>query len=164
MDSTPSALRATLDALGRAAMVVDGAGELIEANAAARALVGANGDSLLEELGACAASGDEHERWTFQAVGAGEGRRAFLLTARSPVVVARASSVPVSVEAAANHWRLTARQHEILNRVVEGKPNRAIAEMLGIAERTVEAHLTAVFVKAHVESRAALIGRVFTMC
>ncbi len=143
-------------------MVVDAAGQLIEANAVARAFLDANECSFLETIGDRAASGSEHEQWTSQTVGVGEGRRAFLLTLRSSVVVARESSVLVSL--ASRRWRLTTRQHEILTRVVEGRANRAIAEMLGIAERTVEAHITAVFVKAHVESRAALIRRVFTMC
>jgi DNA-binding NarL/FixJ family response regulator len=142
-------------------MVVAGGGVLVEANALARTLLGPNGTSLIEELVASAASGREHEQWTFQAVD-GEGPRAFMCTLRSAAVVARESSVPASF--AATEWRLTARQREILFCVVEGKANRAIAELLGIAERTVEAHLTTVFEKAKVASRAALIGRVFTLC
>ena len=162
MDSPPSALRATLDALGRAAIVVDREGQLIEANTAAHAIVDANGRAFLEAIGEFAASGRLHEEWGCQAVAAGEGRRAFLCIQRSPIVVSREPSVPVSF--AATEWRLTTRQHEILTGVVEGRPNRAIAELFGIKERTVEAHITAIFVKAHVASRAALIGRVFTMC
>lgn len=161
MDLPPSALRAALDALGRAAMVVDGAGQLIEANAVARAIVDANGPVFLEAVGASAASGREHQEWGCQPVGAGEGRRAFLCILRLPHVASRESSATVSF--AASEWRLTTRQHEILSGVVEGRPNRAIATLFGIKERTVEAHITAIFVKAQVESRAALIGRVFTM-
>lgn len=157
----PSALRAALDALDRAAMVVDAGGEVLEANALARGLLDARGSSLLDELNASASSGSEHGEWTSRPVAVGEGRRAFLFTLRS-AAVARESSFPVAV--AANQWGLTTRQREILERVVEGKANRAIAVLLGIAERTVEAHLTAVFEKAQVESRAALIGRVFTLC
>ncbi len=141
-------------------MVVDAEGEVVEANAHALALLEAKGGSLLVELSASASSGSEHGEWASRPVAVGEGRRAFLFTLRS-VVVVRESSFPVSV--AASQWGLTTRQHEILARVVEGKPNRAIAALLGIAERTVEAHLTAVFEKAQVESRAALIGRVFTL-
>lgn len=160
MDAPPSALRAALDALDRAAMVVDAGGEVLEANALARALLDARDYVLLDELCAAASSGSEHEEWTFRAVGVREGGRGFLFTLRL-AAVGRESSALVSV--AAKEWGLTARQREILACVVEGKANRAIALLLGIAERTVEAHLTAVFEKAQVESRAALIGRVFTL-
>jgi DNA-binding NarL/FixJ family response regulator len=42
---------------------------------------------------------------------------------------------------------LTAREREVLGLVAEGRSNRAIAAELSITERTVEAHITQVFMK-----------------
>jgi DNA-binding NarL/FixJ family response regulator len=42
---------------------------------------------------------------------------------------------------------LTDREREVLSLVAEGLSNRAIAERLFVAERTVEAHITAIFAK-----------------
>lgn len=59
-------------------------------------------------------------------------------------------------------WRagfnlLTPREVEVFNRVVAGKPNKAIAAELGTAERTVKAHRARVMQKMHVNSLAELV-------
>lgn len=56
-------------------------------------------------------------------------------------------------------WGFTPRERDILALLVEGRSNRAIAAVLAIAERTVETHLTSMFAKASVESRAELVAR-----
>jgi DNA-binding CsgD family transcriptional regulator len=56
-------------------------------------------------------------------------------------------------------WALTPRQGEVLALVVRGLSNKQIGTRLGIAEGTVELHLTAIFRKARVESRAELVTR-----
>lgn len=43
--------------------------------------------------------------------------------------------------------RLTGREREILARMAEGLSNRAIAEALGLGERAVERHVSAIFAK-----------------
>ena len=48
---------------------------------------------------------------------------------------------------------LTARELEVLQLLAQGLSNRAIAEMLYISDRTVQAHLTSIFAKTHVSSR-----------
>jgi DNA-binding NarL/FixJ family response regulator len=55
--------------------------------------------------------------------------------------------------------RLTARQAEVLDLVAAGSTNAVVAEALGIKERTVEFHLSAIFDKAGVDNRATLIAR-----
>ncbi|WP_280413652.1 helix-turn-helix transcriptional regulator [Nocardia asiatica] len=54
---------------------------------------------------------------------------------------------------------LTGRQREIVSRVVRGMTNRQIAEELFVSEKTVEAHLSRLFAKVNVSSRAALAAR-----
>lgn len=48
---------------------------------------------------------------------------------------------------------LTPREEEVLQMVVSGQSNKEIARTLGIAERTVKAHLTQVFVRLGVRDR-----------
>lgn len=53
--------------------------------------------------------------------------------------------------------RLTARQREILTLVAAGLGNRQIAAQIGIGENGVKRHLSSLFAKYQVESRAALV-------
>jgi len=59
--------------------------------------------------------------------------------------------------AAARLASLTQREHEVLDRVVDGKPNRVIAEELAISIKTVEAHRARLMEKLEVDSVAALV-------
>jgi DNA-binding NarL/FixJ family response regulator len=51
--------------------------------------------------------------------------------------------------------RLTAREVQVLGLVATGRTNRAIAERLGISEKTVARHLSNIFTKLGLSSRAA---------
>jgi NarL family two-component system response regulator YdfI len=53
---------------------------------------------------------------------------------------------------------LTDRELEVLIAVSEGERNKEIARRLGITERTVKAHLTSIYNKLGVDSRAAAIA------
>lgn len=53
--------------------------------------------------------------------------------------------------------RLTPREHEVLDLIVEGKPNKGIAFDLGMSERTVEIHRSRVMRKMEAESLAGLV-------
>ena len=50
---------------------------------------------------------------------------------------------------------LSAREVEVLRLVAAGMTNRAIAEALAISERTVDRHVSNIFTKLDVSSRAA---------
>ena len=50
---------------------------------------------------------------------------------------------------------LTARQHEVLALVAQGKRNQHIARALCITEHTVEAHLRTIYQKLAVRTRTA---------
>ena len=62
------------------------------------------------------------------------------------------------VQRAAAQWGLTPRQRQVLARLVEGHANKTIAARLGVAENTVEVHVSAILRKALVDSRAELIA------
>jgi len=55
---------------------------------------------------------------------------------------------------------LTAREHEILDRLAVGDSNAAIGRALSISSRTVENHLRAIYRKLGVNSRTAALARV----
>ena len=56
---------------------------------------------------------------------------------------------------------LTERQVDVLKRLSEGQPNKVIAHELELSEKTVKAHITAIFKALNVVNRtqAALVGR-----
>ncbi len=56
---------------------------------------------------------------------------------------------------------LTARQTEVLGLIARGKSNKEIAAALDCAENTVEFHVSQLLRKAHVQSRAELIARLW---
>jgi NarL family two-component system response regulator LiaR len=54
---------------------------------------------------------------------------------------------------ASTHGDITAREHDVLRLVVEGLPNKQIAQRLGIGEKTVKTHVSRVLAKLGVEDR-----------
>jgi len=52
---------------------------------------------------------------------------------------------------------LTPREREVLQLVAEGKPNKQVAAMLGIAVRTVEAHRASIMRKLDIADQAGLV-------
>lgn len=67
------------------------------------------------------------------------------------------SRVAHAIARASARLKLTRRQREVLARVITGESNAAIATALKISERAVEQHVTALFDRAAVDSRAALV-------
>jgi DNA-binding NarL/FixJ family response regulator len=97
----------------------------------------------------CRAAGDEDTaaweldaaRGVFDGLGAGPD-------------VARVDSLRGSRHAAAAHG-LTQRELQVLRLVARGATNRAIAAELVLSERTIDRHVSNVFAKLRVSSRAA---------
>jgi DNA-binding NarL/FixJ family response regulator len=83
-----------------------------------------------------------------------------LLSGVSQAAAAPAS--PVVAGKSASSWAsaLTEREHEVAQMAANGDSNRDIAERCAITERTVKAHLGAVFVKLAVVDRLQLALRV----
>jgi len=67
----------------------------------------------------------------------------------------RALEAPAEGEAPALDHGLSPRERQVLRLVASGKTNRAIAGDLGLSERTVDRHVSNIFTKLHVASRAA---------
>jgi DNA-binding NarL/FixJ family response regulator len=65
-----------------------------------------------------------------------------------------ASATPALAEAPAS---LTGRQLEVLRLVCEGRPNKDIARQLGMQEKTVKTHVTAIFRALGVVNRAQAV-------
>lgn len=65
---------------------------------------------------------------------------------------------PAAGEAAQGGPALTDREREVLAAAADGERNKEIAFRLGISERTVKAHLTSVYNKLGVDSRAAAVA------
>ena len=59
-------------------------------------------------------------------------------------------------------YTLTPRQSEVLGFLGRGYGNKTIAERIGVTEGTVEEHVTSLFHKIRVDSRAALVARYWT--
>lgn len=55
---------------------------------------------------------------------------------------------------------LTERERDVMRLVIEGRPNKVIADELSISVRTVEVHRARVFDKMHVKSAVELANRV----
>jgi DNA-binding CsgD family transcriptional regulator len=87
-------------------------------------------------------------RWVvLHASGLPDGGCAVIVELARPVVVA---------EVLAAAYGFTARERDVVGLVLRGAGNRAIAAELGISEHTVKEHVTSVFAKAGVVSRAEL--------
>ena len=102
----------------------------------------------------------------FQALGDDDGaaleldaaKKVFVQLGAGPDVAAvEAMAAPVRAEArpAPDAHGLSAREREVLLLVASGKTNRAIADALFLSEKTVDRHVSNIFVKLDVASRAA---------
>jgi DNA-binding NarL/FixJ family response regulator len=68
--------------------------------------------------------------------------------------------VRLLVTLAVYRWSLTPRQAEVLQRIVRGEANATIATQLAISDRATELHVSAIFDRAKVSSRAQLVAAV----
>jgi two-component system, NarL family, response regulator LiaR len=62
---------------------------------------------------------------------------------------------------ACTRWDLTPRQLEVMRLIARGLSNGQIATSLKISERTVEVHITAIFVRTRCTSRSELIATIW---
>jgi DNA-binding CsgD family transcriptional regulator len=88
----------------------------------------------------------EAARWAFRQLGAGPD-------------LARVEALLQPAPRSASG--LTAREVEVLRLVAQGKTNKAIAEELFISEKTVHRHVSNIFLKLHLSTRAAATAYAF---
>ena len=79
------------------------------------------------------------------------------------VIVWQANHPRARCVLAVTRWKLTSRQVEVLVVVAGGAQNKVIAERLGLAENTIELHVTRLLAKAGVENRASLVAAFWTL-
>ena len=155
-----SALDLVLGAIAAPAIVIDIGGTVLHANSNARTLMARDSRGIARSLVRAMAGTPADLAWDLTPLRGGEGRHGFLAILRSR---SRETQTPGSLAAAVRRWHLTPRQAAVLALVARGFTNALIAEELGIGEGTVEFHVSAIFDKAGVESRAMLIARVHVL-
>lgn len=74
------------------------------------------------------------------------------------VVTVRAPGL--SLNAIADHYSLSARERRVVEYVIRGHSNQAIARQMNVGVDTVKKHLTSIFVKLGVDSRTQLVSLV----
>ena len=153
--ATASCTRMLLDAAFAAipgpAFVTDAPGHVLETNASGKLWLETEGRAGRALVGDATRRGS-HPRFDVTPVVASGAPRRSLLVLRG----GGDASARIRTAQAATRWSLTQRQREVLELVVEGLPTRTVAAVLAVSERCVEAHLTAIFERAQVDSRAEL--------
>jgi DNA-binding NarL/FixJ family response regulator len=157
-DAALWALDIALNAIDAPAFVVDLDGAVLHANGNAQALLAGDRQGVARSLAQAIAGAPGDRTWTLTPLSATERRHSFLAVLRAPMRDVSAA-VDESIRTATEHWHLTPRQSQVLNLVRRGFTNALIADELGIGQRTVEFHLSAIFDKAGVESRTMLVAR-----
>jgi DNA-binding NarL/FixJ family response regulator len=158
-DHAQPALEAALDRLGSAAFVLTRLGAIVETNHAGHALL------ARDRTGVTAALRDAVAR---RCNGLAVELIPLTDTDASPLwlavigVQSADERIRACIENCRIRWRLTPRQTEVLALIAQGLPNATIAAQLACVERTVELHVTALFDRAGVDSRSALVSRVLT--
>jgi len=151
--ATLAALEAAIENIGAPTFIVTPSGHVEQANLVGQDLLAHEAPSTREKL-RWAASGRTATGVRSTRIRAKGVQDQFLVILEPSRRGARAMAA-----AAGAAWHLTRRQLEILSMVISGRTNAAIAAALGIAERTVEAHVSAMLEKAQVGSRSALVAR-----
>lgn len=151
-------LEHALDQLGAPAFVIDERGRVLEASGSGRALFDMRQTEISGALRDALAGRPNALGFELTAVADVSTPACWLAIARAGSADARLAS---AIARATARWSLTARQREVLELLVRGTANATIAAELAIAERTVELHVTALFDRAGVDSRAALVAAVF---
>lgn len=148
-----AALDIAMDALGAPAFILDRRGDVVHANEAGRALASDERAAFVERgKKALAGRGPSDQGLSLLQIQA-EGLPPHSLLLQRP-----GSSSEKRLVAFQRHWKLTQRQSQVLQQILEGKPNKVIGAILGIQEGTVELHVTSLFRKAGVESRSELVA------
>ncbi len=149
------ALLAALETIPVPAAILTASGAVRYANQAARELLKWDRRAFVGAAGGRGSPDDPAAAFFVQPLGVAHADHA--------LVVHRAAPDPGP---AALRWRrrfhLTGRQTVILEHLARGLASKSIAEMLACSEKTVAFHVSSIFDKTGVDSRAALVARFWT--
>jgi DNA-binding NarL/FixJ family response regulator len=152
-----SALDVALNAIDAPALVVDLGGAVLHGNTNAQTLLARDRQAVSRSLARAIAGAPADLAWDLTPLRGTEKPPGFLAILRAR---RREVAVTDSVRTASERWHLTGRQTQVLELVARGFTNALIADSLRIGKGTVEFHLSAIFDKAGVDSRAMLISRI----
>jgi DNA-binding CsgD family transcriptional regulator len=153
---TRGELGVALEALGAPAWIVRAPGVITHANRAGQAALGHDRADVHARVRAAIASRSVTAFEVTAVTGRGEPD-AWLVIDRAQTGSLAAHA---RVRAYAAELALTPRLAQVLELIARGLANRTISAELRISEATVEQYVTALLVRAGVESRAALIARI----
>ncbi|MDQ3295157.1 MAG: LuxR C-terminal-related transcriptional regulator [Myxococcota bacterium] len=156
-----AALDVMLDRLGSPAFLIDAHGVVREANEAGRSLADDHQADVAVALRDAIAHRPNAMSFELIEISARGLPVHWLAVQRVDPLERR---IVTCVQACAKRWQLTPRQTEVLDLLARGLANATIASSLGCVERTVELHITAIFDRAGLDSRSALVSTVLTTC
>lgn len=148
------ALEAALEALGAAALVVDQRGRVEASNQLARDWLAADSARASAEVMRSLAARPGQGAFSVRRLDGVAGAH-FFLVRRASIDEDR---VARCVEEVVARHALTPAQGRVLAHLARGTSNRAIAAQLGVSERTVEVHVTALLNELDADGRAGLIA------
>lgn len=151
-----AALGAALGAIPAPAFLVGGVRDVVMANAAGEKWLEIEGRAGPAQLREAAKSPSRGAFDVTPIKVAGASRHALLVLRNS----GRAQSRVLDIAA---RWALTPRQTRVLAELATGAANKTIAVRLGIAEVTVELHVTAILAKAGAYSRSEVIAKLWAV-
>jgi DNA-binding CsgD family transcriptional regulator len=155
-DRTKSALDVLLESTGNAVFILSEGGAVEPGNGLARAALRADRNGTLEALRAARRGRSEAGSYIITPLVTRGAEGSYLAIARTPGArLHRAKSA-----AAKGRFRLTERQTEVLVMLLQGATSKEIGGALGITQSTVEKHLAALFKRAGVGNRSALLAHV----
>lgn len=154
---TTAALEVAMEHLGVPAFVVSSNGRIHESNEPGKLLLQTKRTEVSQAIRAALSKKPaplEFELTRLGMAGTAEHWLAILRSKTSSVRITQA------VARACTRYKLSPRQRDVLALVVQGDSNASIATALGISERAVELHISAMLERAAVENRAALVSTV----
>lgn len=149
-----AALEAVLDHIAAPAFVVGANGRLFEVNEAGRSLLANRRTELGNAITAALANEEAAIPIDLTPLDSRGAKNHWLAVLRTRPEDSR---VVDALARASTRLGLTRRQREVLEHVITGSSNATIADALRVSERAIEQHLTAIFDRAAVDSRAALV-------
>jgi DNA-binding CsgD family transcriptional regulator len=157
---TFAAFETVLGMIPQPTFVIGRDGRILQANPLGEEILGRERATIQRSPARVAQGESEEGDWRLTAIGGAPRPEGFIavLEPTTSGVQAIGGQNP-----AASLWNLTARQAEVLDLAARGTTNAAVGEALGIKERTVEFHLSAIFDKAGVDNRATLIARLLAL-